>query len=269
MIKPKKYLGQHFLKDDGIARQIVSALSKNGYNNLIEIGPGTGALTKFLVQDKSVGFLVVEVDGEAVEFLRKTFPELRDKIIEEDFLKLDLELLFNKMGAGMMAIIGNFPYNISSQILFKVYENRDKVVEVVGMFQKEVAERISAVPKGRNSGILTILLQAFYKVDYLFTVNENVFSPPPKVKSAVIRIIRNEVKNLGCNEELFKQIVKTAFNQRRKKLSNALGTFLEKKNILINERIDLFAKRAEQLTVQDFILLTGWIERGGREERNS
>lgn len=262
MVRAKKYLGQHFLRDENIARKIVSLLSKKGYGIVLEIGAGTGALTRYLLQDNTIDLFIVEVDKESVEFLKKNYPGLKGKIFEEDFLKMDLSAPPWKNSN--MAVIGNFPYNISSQILFKVYEQRNHIPEVVGMFQKEVAERISSPPSSRDYGILSVLLQAFYDIEYMFTVNENVFIPPPRVKSAVIRMKRNRVEKLNCNEDLFKTVVKTAFNQRRKTLKNALGVLLGK-TITGSDEIDLLKKRAEQLSVDDFINLTQWIEHKKQE----
>lgn len=233
-------------------------LSKNGYHKVLEIGPGTGALTKYLLPDKSIDLHVVEVDGESVEFLLKKFPQLKDKIFKKNFLEFDFNSL--PFGVGGVGLIGNFPYNISSQILFKVYEQREKIPELVGMFQKEVAQRIASPPGSRDYGILSVLMQAFYNIEYLFTVNENVFSPPPKVKSAVIRLKRNNVKKLNCDELLFKTVVKTGFNQRRKTLRNALRVLLEKRGITGTGEVEIFKKRAEQLSVNDFVNLTKWIE---------
>ncbi|NTW31835.1 MAG: 16S rRNA (adenine(1518)-N(6)/adenine(1519)-N(6))-dimethyltransferase RsmA [Bacteroidetes bacterium] len=247
IVTPKKHLGQHFLKDENIARKVVSSLQQNA--NVLEIGPGTGVLTKFLIQIPDINLLLVEIDRDSVAYLNTSYPELKGKIIENDFLKMKIETLFD----GNFSVIGNFPYNISTQILFKILEHRDKVNEAVGMFQKEVAVRIASHPGTKDYGILSVLLQAFYNIEYLFTVNENVFVPPPKVKSAVIRIVRNDVETLGCDEKLFFAVVKTAFNQRRKMLRNALSsfTFNNNENVLL-----LMTKRAEQLNVQDFILLT-------------
>lgn len=257
MIRAKKYLGQHFLRDEHIAQKIVSGLTKKGYRRVLEIGAGTGALTKYLLQDESIDLFIVEVDRESVEFLEKNFPQLNERIFEEDFLKMDLEALAGREDG--IAIIGNFPYNISSQILFRVYEKKDFIPEVVGMFQKEVAERIASPPSSRAYGILSVLMQAFYDIEYLFTVDENVFYPPPKVKSAVIRLRRNGVKELNCNERLFKTVVKTAFNQRRKTLKNALGALLKGMEIPAGGN-EMLGKRAEQLSVNDFIKLTQWVE---------
>ena len=249
-VKAKKFLGQHFLTDESIAERIVESLSKDTHH-LLEIGPGMGVLTKYLINKTDIDFHVVEIDRESVAYLHNHYPTL--DVIEGDFLKYDLTTLFHDT----FSIIGNFPYNISSQILFKVFDNRDSVTEVVGMFQKEVAERVAAGPGSKTYGILSVLLSAFYDIEYLFTVHEHVFNPPPKVKSAVIRLRRNDVKSLECEEKLFVQVVKAGFNQRRKTLRNALkqlGMPLE----AVNE--DILAKRAEQLSVTQFIEITKNIE---------
>lgn len=243
-VRPKKYLGQHFLCDDGIAQRIVESLQTPN-PNVLEIGPGMGVLTKFLIHKENVSLKVVEIDDESVAYLQQNYPELLDKIIAADFLTLDLSGMYSEK----VSIIGNFPYNISSQILFKILENKDLVTEVVGMFQKEVAERIASAPGNKHYGILSVLLQAYYDIEYLFTVHEGSFNPPPKVKSAVIRITRNPEKKLGCDEKLFKQVVKTAFNQRRKTLRNSLKTYQFKGCFSENP---LFTKRPEQLTVGEF-----------------
>lgn len=249
-VKAKKFLGQHFLTDERIAERIVESLSAET-NHVLEIGPGMGVLTKYLIKKEGLDFHVVEIDRESVAYLHDHYPTL--DVIEGDFLQYDLTSLFHDS----LSIIGNFPYNISSQILFKVFDNRDSVTEVVGMFQKEVAERVAAGPGSKTYGILSVLLSAFYNIEYLFTVNENVFNPPPKVKSAVIRLRRNDIKTLECDEKLFVQVVKAGFNQRRKTLRNALRQLnmpLER----INEEI--LAKRAEQLSVAQFIEITKTIE---------
>jgi 16S rRNA (adenine1518-N6/adenine1519-N6)-dimethyltransferase len=251
-VKAKKHLGQHFLKDDNIARKIVASL--NDRRNILEIGPGTGILTQHLLQIENINLKVIEIDKESVEYLDRQFPLLKEKIIYADFLHADLKDIFD----GPFSIIGNFPYNISSQILFRVLEERDRIHEVVGMFQKEVASRIASRPGNKEYGILSVLLQAYYTIEYLFTVNENVFVPPPKVKSAVIRLARNEVKKLDCDEKLFFRIIKTAFNQRRKMLRNALSSFQFEENKEIKE---LLTKRAEQLNVGDFVFLTSFVNR--------
>ena len=225
-IKPKKTLGQHFLKDENIARKIVNSLSQNTVN-ILEIGPGTGVLTKHLLKKKNVNLFVIEIDREAVEHLKIVFPELEKRIIFDNCIKYDLSSIFLEP----FSIIGNFPYNISSQILFRILDYKNHVTEVVGMFQKEVAERISSKSGNKKYGILSVLMQAFYDIEYLFTVNEKVFIPQPKVKSSVIRLKRNNIPKLNCNEELFFRVVKTAFNQRRKTLRNSL------KNMNINSNI--------------------------------
>ena len=246
-VRAKKYLGQHFLNDTSIASDITNLLSKNT-ENVIEIGPGMGALTQFLIKNEYVT-KVIEIDKESVSYLKTHYPNLN--IYEGDFLKLNLkkEYPFN------FSLIGNFPYNISSQILFKAFENRDQISEIVGMFQKEVAERIVS-KKGRERGILSVLLQTFYNIEYCFTVNENVFTPAPKVKSAVIRLRRNKRKTINIDDRKFKRVIKTAFNQRRKTLSNALKAF----QLINEERISsLLTLRAEQLSVDDFITLTNHV----------
>ncbi|MDY6371057.1 MAG: 16S rRNA (adenine(1518)-N(6)/adenine(1519)-N(6))-dimethyltransferase RsmA [Bacteroidales bacterium] len=249
-VRAKKFLGQHFLTDEGIARRIVESLSSRS-NHVIEIGPGMGVLTKYLIEDKGLDFRVVEIDRESVAWLHDHYPTL--DVIEGDFLKLDLIALFHDS----FAVIGNFPYNISSQILFRVFECRNQAVEVVGMFQKEVAERVAAGPGSKTYGILSVLLSAFYNIEYLFTVHEHVFNPPPKVKSAVIRLTRNDVSALECDEELFVKVVKAGFNQRRKTLRNALRSAG-----LDIDRVpdEMLAKRAEQLSTNEFISLTKHIE---------
>jgi 16S rRNA (adenine1518-N6/adenine1519-N6)-dimethyltransferase len=246
-VRAKKHLGQHFLMDDNIAAKIVASLKENA--NVLEIGPGTGILTKHLIQIKDINLKLIEIDRESVEFLSQHFPELNSNIISADFLHYDLKSLFDSN----FSIIGNFPYNISTQILFKVLDYRDMVNEVVGMFQKEVAVRIASGPETKDYGILSVLLKAFYNTEYLFTVNENVFNPPPKVKSAVIRVTRNDVNKLDCDEKLFFTVVKAAFNQRRKTLRNALSSL----QFNTDEKLFyLFTKRAEQLGVEEFIYIT-------------
>jgi 16S rRNA (adenine1518-N6/adenine1519-N6)-dimethyltransferase len=248
MVRPKKHLGQHFLCDDNIARKIIGCLSADT-ENLLEIGPGKGILTKYLINTKSFNYKAIEIDKESVEYLINQYPDCGEKIILHDFLKVDLKKFFN----GRISIIGNFPYNISSQILFKVLENKNKIQEVVGMFQKEVAERLSSESGNRRYGILSVLVQAYYEIEFLFTVNENVFFPKPAVKSAVIRLKRNQVEKLDCDESLFVKIVKAGFNQRRKTLRNSLRNF----NFFQPESLDeLLSKRAEQLCVNDFVFLT-------------
>lgn len=249
-VKAKKFLGQHFLTDESIAQRIVESLTGRTAN-LIEIGPGMGVLTKYLIQKPELNFHVIEIDRESVAWLHDHYSQLN--VIEGDFLKLDLTALFH----GSFAVIGNFPYNISSQILFRVFECRNQAIEVVGMFQKEVAERVAACPGSKTYGILSVLLSAFYNIEYLFTVHEHVFNPPPKVKSAVIRLTRNDVTSLECDESLFVKVVKSGFNQRRKTLRNALRSAT-----LPIESVDeaLLSKRAEQLSVDEFIALTKTIQ---------
>lgn len=249
-VKAKKFLGQHFLTDERIAERIVESLSTET-NHVLEIGPGMGVLTKYMIKKDELDFHVVEIDRESVAYLHDHYPTL--DVIEGDFLQYDLTSLFHDT----FSIIGNFPYNISSQILFKVFDNRNRVSEVVGMFQKEVAERVAAGPGSKTYGILSVLLSAFYNIEYLFTVNENVFNPPPKVKSAVIRLRRNDVKSLECDEKLFVQVVKAGFNQRRKTLRNALRQLNLPLDRISEETL---AKRAEQLSVAQFIEITKTIE---------
>ena len=246
-VRPKKGLGQHFLKDENIARKIVSSYSGNPVN-VIEIGPGTGVLTKYLVENKNLNCYFVETDREAVDYLRQAYPQAEGKIIHADFLRYDVSEIFDSS----FGIIGNFPYYISSQILFRALELRSRVAEVVCMIQKEVAERISSKEGSRQYGIMSVLLQAFYDIEYLFTVSEHVFSPKPKVKSAVLRLRRNSRKNLDCDETLFFQVVKSAFNQRRKTLRNSLKAYLPGE-IRDDHLTLLLTKRAEQLSVEDFI----------------
>jgi len=252
-VRAKKHLGQHFLKDDNICRKIASSLSHHGqYNKVVEIGPGMGALTKHLITIDSIELVVVDIDTESIAYLEKEYPDL--SIISGDFLKLNFESTFGTN----VSVIGNFPYNISSQILFKVLDNRNHVPEVVGMFQKEMAERVAVAHGSKTYGILSVLVQAFYDVEYLFTVSENVFIPPPKVKSAVIRLKRNDVSDLGCDENLFKRVVKLGFNQRRKTLRNSLKSLMtQSPNAELEE---MLTKRPEQLSVAQFIKLTKLVE---------
>ena len=253
-VKAKKHLGQHFLTDLTIAQNIVNGLTLAGnYKKVLEIGPGMGVLTQFLIQNNNYKTYLIDIDSESIIYLKKHFSELEKNIIEGDFLNMNLEDI---TGKEPFAIIGNFPYNISTQILFKVLDYKDQIPEVVGMFQKEVAERIASKPGNKVYGITSVLLQAFYDIDYLFTVNENVFNPPPKVKSGVIRLTRNNKSKLDCNETLFKTIVKTAFNQRRKTLSNSLKPFL---NEPLKE-MPVFRLRPEQLSVEQFIELTNLLD---------
>ena len=245
-VHAKKFLGQHFLKDENIARQIADSLTATT-PHVLEIGPGMGVLTKYLYNKEGLDFHAIEIDRESVAYLHEHYPTLH--VIEGDFLALDLSTLFSEP----FAVIGNFPYNISSQILFKVFDNRNCIPEVVGMFQKEVAERVAAKPGSKTYGILSVLLSAFYNIEYLFTVHENVFNPPPKVKSAVIRMRRNDVTSLECDETLFVKVVKIGFNQRRKTLRNALKQLSLPLDAV---PVQLLSLRAEQLSVNDFITLT-------------
>lgn len=253
-VRPKKFLGQHFLKDLQIASDIADTVDACPDIPILEVGPGMGVLTQFLLR-KGRPVRVVELDFESVAYLRDNFPELGNNIIEQDFLQMDLAQLFE---GKPFVLTGNYPYNISSQIFFKMLDYKDLIPCCTGMIQKEVAERIAASPGNKTYGILSVLIQAWYKVEYLFTVHEHVFNPPPKVKSAVIRMTRNETTDLGCNEKLFKQIVKTTFNQRRKTLRNSISTILDKSHPLSADAI--FNKRPEQLSVQDFINLTNRVE---------
>jgi 16S rRNA (adenine1518-N6/adenine1519-N6)-dimethyltransferase len=250
-VQPKKSLGQHFLKDSSIARRIADSITGEGYSSVLEIGPGMGILTGFLLERGFSDFRVIEIDNESVNYLHENFPALKN-ILTGDFLSMDLDVYF----PDKMAIIGNFPYNISTQIYFKVLRHRDKVVEISGMLQKEVAERICAGPGSKTYGILSVLLQAFYTTEYLFTVSPDVFSPPPKVKSGVIRLIRNDIKNLDCDEVLFFRVVKACFNQRRKTLRNSVRAAFQ----LTRDDYHEFGLRPEQLSVRQFVELTNWIE---------
>jgi 16S rRNA (adenine1518-N6/adenine1519-N6)-dimethyltransferase len=248
-VRPKKSLGQHFLKDENIAQRIVEGLNVQAVGNVLEIGPGMGMLTNYLLKKRALMLKVIEIDRNAVSFLKKHFPALEGKIIEGDFLEIDLKTIF----ATPFSIIGNFPYNISSQIFFKVLQERQIVTCIVCMLQKEVADRIASGHGNKTYGILSVLLQTFYDVEYLFKVSPEVFIPPPKVMSAVIRLQRNTRETLECDEKLYVNVIKTGFNQRRKTLRNAL------KNLTLASEIsalDVMNKRAEQLSVEDFIQLT-------------
>lgn len=251
-VKAKKHLGQHFLTDEGIALDIVKSLQMhNGAKTVLEIGPGMGVLTKYLLEDTNFNTFVIDIDTESIEYLSRKFPALSGRIISGDFLKFPLDKIFSEP----FVIIGNFPYNISSQIMFKVLEHKDQITEVVGMFQKEVAERIASPAGNRDYGILSVFLQAYYDIEYLFTVPEHVFNPPPKVKSGVIRLKRNQNKKLECDEKLFISVVKMAFNQRRKTLRNALRAMVG------DNTVSFLSSRAEQLSYQDFVQLTNEIAR--------
>lgn len=261
LVKPKKFLGQHFLKDLQVAQDIADTVDACPDLPILEVGPGMGVLTQFLIP-KGRQLKVVELDFESVAYLRENFAQLGNNIIEKDFLRMDLAELFD---GKPFVLTGNYPYNISSQIFFKMLDYKGLIPCCTGMIQKEVAERIAAAPGNKTYGILSILIQAWYKVEYLFTVHEHVFNPPPKVKSAVIRMTRNETTDLGCNEKLFKQIVKTTFNQRRKTLRNSISTILDKSHPLSADAI--FNKRPEQLSVEDFIDLTNRVEQALAEAR--
>ena len=265
-VHAKKFLGQHFLTDLNVARKIAETVGKGqndtvqGTNHkvpVLEIGPGMGVLTQFLLQNPDIQLTAIEIDRESVAYLHEWYPELN--LVEGDFLKIDLNKLFPE---GEFCVIGNYPYNISSQIFFKVLEYKNRIPVCSGMIQKEVAERLASKPGKKAYGILSVLLQAYYDIEYLFTVDENVFNPPPKVKSAVIRMTRNKRRRLECDEALFKTVVKTAFNQRRKQMRNSLQQLIGKGNSVLEE--DIFTKRPEQLTVEQFVELTKLIE----NERN-
>ncbi|MDR2692381.1 MAG: 16S rRNA (adenine(1518)-N(6)/adenine(1519)-N(6))-dimethyltransferase RsmA [Dysgonamonadaceae bacterium] len=252
-IRPKKALGQHFLKDMSVAERIAGVLPGTAELPVLEIGAGTGILTRFLLQNRQP-LTVVEIDKESVIYLGKHYPELQGRIVEADFLKLDLNTLF----PAPFAVIGNYPYNISGQIFFKVLEYKDKIPFCAGMLQKEVAERLATPAGKRACGIITVLVQAWYDVEYLFTVEPEAFDPPPKVKSAVIRMTRNRRTELGCDETLFKTVVKTAFNRRRKTLRNSLKSLLGENSAIA--ALPVFDRRPEQLSVEEFIELTRYFQ---------
>ncbi len=255
-VKAKKHLGQHFLTDENIAKQIADTLTLNGYETVLEIGPGMGVLTKYLLE-KELETYVIEIDTESVDYLNSHYPKLNGKVISKDFLKYNINEVFNDKP---FAIIGNFPYNISTQIVFRCLEMRNQVPEFSGMFQKEVAERICSKKGSKVYGILSVLAQAFYDVEYLFTVDEHVFNPPPKVKSGVMRMIRKENYHLPCDEKLLFTVVKTSFNQRRKTMRNSLKSL----NLSDNLREDtIFDLRPEQISVEQFIELTQKIAADG------
>jgi len=250
-VRAKKHLGQHFLNDENIARNIVDALlEKDKTTTIIEVGPGTGVLTQHLILETEK-FFALDVDTESVAFLKEKYPAQKDKVLLSDFLETDLI----KLAGNKFNVIGNFPYNISSQIMFKVLDHKNEVDLVVGMFQKEVAMRLAEKPGSKVYGILSVLLQAYYDIEYLFTVHENAFTPPPKVKSAVIRLTRNSVQKLDCDEVLFKKIIKTTFNQRRKTIRNSIRTLFNNNEL----RYPLLDKRPEQLSVSQFVELTKFV----------
>ena len=257
-VRAKKHLGQHFLRDLEVARRIAASLPLDGRTSVLEIGPGTGVLTQFLLENPDIDLTAVELDSESVVYLHQHFPQL--KVVEADFLKMDLKSLFSDK----FCVIGNLPYNISSQIFFKMLDNKDQIPCLVGMIQKEVAERMAAKEGNKTYGILSVLMQAYYSIDYLFTVHEHVFDPPPKVKSAVIRLTRNDVSRINCDEKLFKALVTTAFNQRRKQMRNSLKPLIAKENPVFADPI--FDKRPEQLSVDAFIELTNMIEKALKED---
>lgn len=252
-VRAKKNLGQHFLKDKGIARRIAATLDQFPTLPVLEVGPGTGVLTEFLLENGRE-LTVVEIDRESVAYLKEHYPSLNGKILEQDFLRMDLTHYFDVP----FCIIGNYPYNISSQIFFKVLDNKDSVPCCSGMIQKEVAERMVASPGSKAYGILSVLLQAWYDIEYLFTVDEQAFIPPPKVKSAVVRLTRNKRRQLNCNEKLFKMVVKTGFNQRRKMLRNSVKSLLSGEDPLPDD--PMLMKRPEQLSIEQFEVLTNLLE---------
>lgn len=252
-MKAKKSYGQHFLTNEDLSWQIAESLSLNGYSRALEVGPGQGFLTKYLLK-RDLDLLVVEADRDMVTYLEKHYPALQERIIPADFMKLDLSQFFKNE---QFALIGNYPYNISSQILFKMLDYRDQIPEMVGMFQKEVAERVVAPAGSKTYGVISVLMKAYYDGEYLFTVGPENFNPPPKVQSAVIRLRRKEDSELGCNPKLFKQVVKQAFSQRRKMLRNTMKIYFTNNNFLEN---DFFKQRPESLTLEDFIQLTNWVE---------
>lgn len=260
MVRPKKHLGQHFLKDKNIASKIVQSLTLHrDYRQVLEIGPGTGVLTQFLVQDERFTISLIELDTESVQYLQEHYPDLKPRIFSKDFLKTDLLALMQEP----FAVIGNFPYNISSQIFFKILDIKNEVPEIVCMLQKEVADRLKSPPGSKAYGILSVLLQAYYDIEYLFTVEPGVFNPPPKVRSGVIRLKRNDRQQLACDEILFRRVVKQSFQTRRKTLRNALKPLNLPETIRQLNTLDL---RAEQLSVNDFVELTLKIEESWKQE---
>ena len=259
-VKPKKALGQHFLTDLSVAERIAKTIEAYVGLPVLEIGPGMGVLTDFLLKEGH-DVTVVEIDNESVEYLEANFPALEGRILAADFLKMDLDSLFDGQD---FAIIGNYPYNISSQIFFRLLEVKDRVPVCAGMLQREVAERLAAPPGTKARGILSVLLQAWYDVEYLFTVSEHVFNPPPKVKSGVIRLTRNQVTDLGCDATLFKTVVKTTFGMRRKTLRNSVKSLLPPGSSIADDA--LMSLRPEQLSVSQFILLTNLVEQARKSK---
>ncbi|MEJ6799639.1 MAG: 16S rRNA (adenine(1518)-N(6)/adenine(1519)-N(6))-dimethyltransferase RsmA [Crocinitomicaceae bacterium] len=251
-VRAKKHLGQHFLTDKSICERIANQYTKsNGCTKVLEIGPGMGALTEYLLE-MDLDLWAMEIDYDSVPYIQEHFPKMKGKVIEADFLKADLVEL---MGTEPFAVVGNFPYNISSQILFKCLEHRNQVPEIMGMFQKEVAERIAEPPGSKRYGILSVLLQAYYDIEYCFTVDENAFNPPPKVKSGVIRCIRNKRQSLPCDEKLFKTVIKMSFGQRRKTIRNSIKSLIKDKGL----ESELMALRPETLSVDQFVELTNLV----------
>lgn len=256
-VRPKKNLGQHFLTDLSIAKRIADTVDACPDIPVLEVGPGMGVMTQYIVE-KPRPFKVVEIDRESVDYLNEHFPKLRENILGEDFLRMDLRQVFNGQ---QFVLTGNYPYDISSQIFFKMLDNRDLIPCCTGMIQREVALRMASQPGNKQYGILSVLIQAWYDVEYLFTVEPGVFNPPPKVQSAVIRMTRNKVQKLGCNEELFKRVVKTTFNQRRKMLRVSLKQMLPADSPFFNDNASMLTMRPEQLSIQEFVELTNRIEK--------
>ncbi len=259
-VRAKKHLGQHFLKDKNICKKIADQFQHHqGVKTAIEIGPGMGALTEFLLHDKETELFVLDVDSESIDYLNQHYPQLENRIVFGDFLRIDP---YKLVGEKPFAVVGNFPYNISSQILFRCIEFKDHIPEIMGMFQKEVAERVAEKPGSKTYGILSVLLQAYYDIEYCFTVDEHVFDPPPKVKSGVIRCTRNSRTSLPCNEKLFKQVVKMSFNQRRKTIRNSIKALLP----AVYSDNPVLQLRPETLGVEEFIALTQWVEEQQKSE---
>ena len=256
-VRPKKNLGQHFLTDLSIAKRIADTVDACPDIPVLEVGPGMGVMTQYIVE-KPRPFKVVEIDRESVDYLNEHFPKLRENILGEDFLRMDLRQVFDGQ---QFVLTGNYPYDISSQIFFKMLDNRDLIPCCTGMIQREVALRMASQPGNKQYGILSVLIQAWYDVEYLFTVETGVFNPPPKVQSAVIRMTRNKVQKLGCNEELFKRVVKTTFNQRRKMLRVSLKQMLPADSPFFNDNASMLTMRPEQLSIQEFVELTNRIEK--------
>jgi 16S rRNA (adenine1518-N6/adenine1519-N6)-dimethyltransferase len=253
-VRAKKHLGQHFLKDESIARKIAETIfDKKGFKDVLEIGPGMGVMTKYLLDNTSFQTWLCEIDDESVEYLLATYPEVGNRIMNRDFLKMNLDEIFDRP----FGLIGNYPYNISSQIVFKVLDFKSQIPFMSGMFQMEVAERICSGPDTKKYGVISVLAQAYYDCEYLFTVDANVFNPPPKVQSGVMRMTRREKQTLDCDEKLFKQVVKTTFNMRRKTVRNGLKTWIKGKDF----ESDFLQKRPENLSWQDFVILTNQIDK--------